>query len=393
MPRPGRVCPQPVAHHNDRGQGRSGGERIAENPGRIRVHDRGRSLAARVHRERADDDRGRPRSARLVGLPLLEEHRAVGGIADPTSDEAEMLLDVAAGQPPYEARLWSYLRTPAWFERFDADGHIVNWLREGVETQNRALDIMASVAKTSPDLVALVLSQVRDELSYPKWLRWVVRFAELNDSKSLFELFLDVCARGQYDGFEHELRLSVHNLAEEHPAWAVEFLVAYLIDRPGALQKNDRGEVMALKSREYQGTDLVRKAAAGAPSQFCDALLTYLLKVMEVTALEHDTQGLLQDAHFSVRFPGFETGAELGDSLFAGMASAIRSLVTANPAGMRPTLELLAADPHENAQWLLYQGLIAGGAAYADWGAELLLEGTRRLFCGDISDSTKGKVS
>jgi hypothetical protein len=310
----------------------------------------------------------------------------LGGITDPATHEADMLVDVAAGHPPYEARLWSHLRTPAWFSRLDADGHIADWLRAGEEAQTRALNLMVGVAATLPDRLAALLAEHREAPLYPDWLRWVVRFAELRASRPLFDLFLDAIRSGRYDGYEHDLWLSVHNLAEEHPDWAVEVLVAFLVDRPGALEQNEQGQVNTLKSRDYQGTDLARKAAAGAPQQFCALLLPYLLEVMEVTAYERDREGSQPDAHFTFRFPGFETDIDLDDSLFAGMAAAIRTLVAADPAGMRPTLERLAADLHENAQWLLYQGLIAGGAAYAEWAAELLLEGPHRLLCGDASN-------
>jgi hypothetical protein len=72
----------------------------------------------------------------------------------------------------------------------------------------------------------------------------------------------------------------------------------------------------------------------------------------------------------------------LADVLLDGMASAIRLLVTADPEAMRPTLQLLADDPHENAQYLLYQGLREGGETYAGWAAEILLQGPHRFLCG-----------
>lgn len=310
----------------------------------------------------------------------------LGGIAEPTTREAVMLLDVAAGHPPYEARLWSQLRTPAWFTRLDADGHIASWLQEDEEQRNRALTLMAGVAPTTPDRLAELLSEHRGAPTYPSWLRWCVRFAELGASRSLFDLFLEAIRCGQYDGFEHELWLSVHGLVLEHPDWAVEVLAAFLVDRPGALELDERGRVATLTSRELRGTELARKAATGAPRRFCDTLLPYLLRVMDVTAVEHDGEGLQRDAQFSRRHPGFETDSDLDDGLFAGMAAAIRTLVVADPEGMRPTLERLAADPHDSAQWLLYQGLLADGVVYADWAAELLLEGRHRLLSGYASN-------
>ncbi|MFG1828102.1 hypothetical protein ACGFIJ_37030 [Microbispora bryophytorum] len=313
----------------------------------------------------------------------------LGGIADPTTPEADMLLDIAATHPAYEARLWSQLRTPAWFVRLDADGHIANFLRAGEDEQHRALELMAGVGRTVPDRLAELLTQHSHASAYAAWLRWVVRFAQLAASRPLFDLFLDAIRRCHYDSFEHDLWLSVHDLAEEHPDWGVEVLVAFLIDRHGAMERDERGQIIALKTREYRGTKLVRKAATGAPRRFCDALLPYLLRVMEVTAQEHRGEGPRRDAHFSHRYPESESDDDLDDLddvIFGGMATAIRSLTETDPDSMRPTLERLAADPHESAQWLLYQGLLASPAAYAEWAAELLLEGRHRLLCGYTSN-------
>ncbi len=318
-----------------------------------------------------------------VRFHLKEAALAVlGGLTDPTTAEADLLLDVAAGHPPYETRLWSHLRTPAWFSRLDADGHISGWLRGGEDEQNRALTLMAGVAATSPDRLAELLAEHEAAPTYPAWLRWVARFAELPHSRSLFDLFLNAIARGHYNGFEHEMWLSVHDLAEQHPDLAVEVLGAFLVDRPGALALTEQGKVAALEAHEYQAAELIRKAAEGAPQQFCDVLLPYVLQVIALTAYGADSEGLRPDVQFSLRFPGLESDTDLDDVLFDSMASAIRSLVAADPDGMRQTLERLAADQHESAQWLLYQGLMAGGAAYAEWAAELLLEGQHRLLSG-----------
>ena len=50
-------------------------------------------------------------------------------------------------------------------------------------------------------------------------------------------------------------------------------------------------------------------------------------------------------------------------------------------------MELLAADPHDAAQWLLYEGLRTAGARYAEWAASLLLEDNVRLISGYAENS------
>jgi len=333
-----------------------------------------------------DEVRGLLMSER-VRFHIKEAALAVlGGLSDPGTLEGDMILEVAEAQQELQPRLWSRMGTPAWFSRLDDDGQIASWLCDAEERQNRALNLMAAVAGTMPERLAELLVEHADMSAYPAWLRWVTRFAELRASRRLFDLFIDGIKRGHFDGFEHALWLAVHNLADERPDWAVEVLAAFLSERPAGLERNARGQVALLKSRDYQGVELARKAAAGAPRQFLETLLPYLLQVMQTTAYLHDGEGPRSDAHFSHRYPGFESDTDLDDQLFAGMAAAIRQLAAAEPAEMRPTLERLAADPHDSAQWLLYQGLLGGGTAYSEWAAELLLQGRHRFLCGYASN-------
>ncbi|MGW5153387.1 hypothetical protein [Rhodococcus koreensis] len=306
----------------------------------------------------------------------------LGGLSSPTTLEAEMVIDVAVSRPPFEARLWRHVRTPFWFDRFDTDGHIVGWLSANEELQSRAIEFMASVAGSRPDRLAELLAEHRGASTYAVWLRWVVNFADIKGSRRLFELYLDAVRHGVYSGFEDDLWMAVHDLAGERPDWAVEVLGAFLIDRPGGLARNERGEISVLASSDSTSVQLATTAASGAPQQFLDALLPYLLQVMEIAAEPGDGEGLQPDAHFSHRFPGIEFDSDLGGALFGGMVAAIRILADADPAGMRSTFGQLAADSHDSAQWLLYQGLLASGTEYAEWAAQLLLEGPHRFLCG-----------
>ncbi|SFP63098.1 hypothetical protein SAMN05660464_3766 [Geodermatophilus dictyosporus] len=347
-----------------------------------------------THLRDAEPDRFKEEVRALLASDGIRFHikdaalAVLGNVSDPTTVEADLLLNVAASHPPYEDRLWSHLRTPAWFARLDADGQVGGWLRGGEVAQTRALTFMTSAGRTSPDRLAELVAEHREAPTYPAWLRWVAWRAPLPQSRRLFDLFLEAIRQGQYDGFEHDLWLSVHGLAEERPDWAVEVLAAFLLHRADPFALTERGKVRALEAREYEAAELVRQAAAGAPRAFTDTLLPYVLQVIAVTAYEarEGHEGPLPDAQYTHRFPGWESDTDLDDVLLAGLTSAIRALVAADPRAMRATLERLAGDPHDTAQWLLYQGLVAGGAAYAEWAAELLLEEPHRLLSGNVSN-------
>jgi hypothetical protein len=277
-------------------------------------------------------------------------------------------------------RLWLALRTLPWFDRLDAEDAIAAWLSgDDEDRQNRALEVMVGGTKERPDRMGQLLAPHAGQVErYPLWLRRVARFADVHDSRALLELLLCAVRRGEYDGHERELFLSVHDFGEKQPEWTVDLLVPHLVERPGALALDSDGRVAALLSRDHGPIRLMIAAAAGAPRRFSEALVPYMLQVMALTAYEPE-DGPILDRHFTHRDlePPHH---QLGEALLVGAVSALRSFVGQDAEAARPLLEQLAADPHETAQWLLYEALTAGGEAYAEYAVALLLDRESGLY-------------
>lgn len=236
----------------------------------------------------------------------------------PTTAEAEMLVHVADAAPLSLSRIWSRLHPQQWFERLDCDGFIASWLGAGEDVQERALYLMSGVAKSAPHRLAEILAELAHTPSYAACLRTVARFADLGASRPLFILVMDAVKRGYFNGHEHSLWLTLHQLPKQHPDWAVEVLTAFLVDRPGAMVLNSSNQVAALSARDYHAAEFARIAAASAPRPFCEAILPYLLRVMAATAYEHDSEGSIRDRHFSYRYPPLCTGQRSGERAFDG---------------------------------------------------------------------------
>ncbi|MEO3862901.1 hypothetical protein [Acrocarpospora sp. B8E8] len=311
----------------------------------------------------------------------------VAELAEPTTREWEMVANVLEAHPTFEDRLWHSLCGAGWFERLDAEGFIEEWLAGTDATnQSRALDVMVGAAKHDPDRLAQILQPHATHVAYPNWLQWVVRFADVHESRPLFDLLLGAVRSGKYQGAERELWLSTHDLGEHQPAWAVELLAAHLVDRPDALTLDDSGKVAALFDRDHSAIKLVQLGAVGAPQLFCDLIILYMLQVMAATAYESNYERPLLDRHFHFRYPN-NSPHELEDALLVGAATAIHLAVEHDPVEARSTLEALAADPHEAAQWLLYVGLRTAGETFAQLAVDLMLEGTHRFMSGYASNS------
>ncbi|MBJ6647151.1 hypothetical protein [Streptomyces sp. BSE7-9] len=312
-------------------------------------------------------------------------------LPDPSVGEWEMVVSVQEIHPEFEARLWRALHTPAWFECLDAEGVIEDWLSGIDEAEHeRAIGVMTAAAKANPNRLAEILHEYKTAAEYPQWLRWVTRFSDIHQSRPLFELLLEAVKSGRLAG-QGELWLSVHDLGQQRPEWAVELLAAYLVDRPNAMVVDSNGKVEALLDRDYSVIQLVQLAAAGASDLFCERLIPYMLQVMAVTAQEGHDGRPRWDKHFSCLLP--ETNIdELDRALLAGAVTALRSIVLSDPLSARSTLETLAADPHDAAQWLLYGALQTGGEYYAEWTAALLLQGTHRFVSGYYASNAVWKT-
>lgn len=313
----------------------------------------------------------------------------LSNLSAPTSEDAEAVFEVVATAPRLAEQLWLHTRRAPWFKRFYEDGTIATWLDSGEPAlQQRAVNLMASAIKETPGEVAELLRARRAAPEYLNWVRWITRFSDAHESRALFDLLLAAVVEGGFDAADHELWLTVHDLAKHKPLWAIELIQARVVNHIEGLLLEDSGKVALLKLREYGAAELVREAAAAEPLAFAQAVVPYLLRVMAATAYEPRPDDPIRDRHFSARFDVDDLhDRELDDALFTGSVRALEALARTSPHAVQPLLEELAADPHDAAQFLLYRALTAGAANFADRAAILILEGGARLDCGYMSDS------
>ena len=313
----------------------------------------------------------------------------LSNLSAPTSEDAEAVFEIAATAPQLAVQLWLHTRRAPWFKRFYEDHTIAAWLDSGKPAlQQRAVNLMASAIKEAPGEVAELLGARRTAPEYLNWLRWITRFSDAHESRALFDLVLAAVVEGGFDAADHELWLSVHDLAKHKPLWAIELLQARVVNHAEGLMLENSGKVALLNLREYGAAELVRESAAAEPLAFAQAVVPYLLRVMAATAYEPRRGAPIRDRHFSARFDVDDPNdRELDDALFTGSIRALEALARTPRPEVQALLEELASDPHDAAQFLLYRALTAGAANFADWAATLIFEGGARLDCGYMSDS------
>src|ERR1035437_2623321 len=146
------------------------------------------------------------------------------------------------------------------------------------------------------------------------------------------------------------------------------------------------GKVAVLEMRDYSVSEVVREAAEAEPLAFATMAVPYLRAVVAATAREPSGDGHVYDEHFSLRMvPSERYERDFDEALLAATVGALEKLAASSPEEVRPMLETLATDPYESSQYLLYRALTAGGTTFADWAADLLLEGGRRYESGYMS--------
>ena len=322
---------------------------------------------------------------RSVGWAFL------GGLPDPSEAEGLLVVRLLERSAEAVARARRALRNRVWFERFDTEEIIEQWLR-GADDEMRALAVecMAAGFKDSPGRVTEILQAHADAADYPQWIRWFARMSPGLRDRGFFELLLASVRKGHFEGFERDLWSPAYRLGDDEPGWAVELVYAHLGERPGAFDRDDSGRI-----KDLDGYDLfiepLLAGAKGAPSLFCELLVPYLRQIVATTACDGGLSVL--DRNFTPRF-GDHSVHSLGAALVSGSALAIRAVASADPTALIPLLETLASDPYDTSQWLLYQGFIAAPEQFAPWAAEVLSAGAHRLSCGYLGDQawTAGEV-
>ncbi|KOV36822.1 hypothetical protein ADK60_06285 [Streptomyces sp. XY431] len=309
------------------------------------------------------------------------------GLEDPTAGEWGTVARVLDARPPFQGQLVNTIGSAAWFRRADDEAVIEEWLSSAdVREHDWAVRMMGAAADRFPDRVARLLAPHASDPRYGSWLAWIIRFARLADGRALFDLVVAAARAGLFVDQEHLLWRSVHELADERPAWVVELIDVLVSGRPDALRVDEDGRVALLLSRDHSAVGTVTAAALGAPEEFCARLLPVLLKVMALTSLAQRPGRPVHDRHFAFRSPD-NTPHDLGGALLHGTAQALRILANRTPDRARELVAGLADSPYETAQWLLYQALVGAGPALAPWSAAILLEGTHRLLSGYVSNA------
>ncbi len=311
-------------------------------------------------------------------------------VQNPGSNELSLLTAILACADPADSLyplLWRIFGQLPWFELALTEGSVDRWLSSTEPTTvNMATQLLGTVINDRPDQVIELLRHHDDgETLWRDRIAYVIRFGDVQNSRPLFDLLLDMLRRDAFSASaDHDAWLYGHELPETQPSWAAELLAA-LLQRAAARARAD-GEAHAMHAaspleHEYTAIEFISKLGETDPGFLLSVGLPFILDVIDndlAVTPESDPlpDRLPVDGVWPYRLS--DEAHTFSDTLLATVRRALGQLAGTQPDAFVGWAETLRARRDETSQYLLYYGLLGNPIQFADFTASVLLEGTWR---------------
>lgn len=322
----------------------------------------------------------------------------VAAFPDPRSEELELLMpllelelkcrrDGVPNPNKTATRAWgAFFGSESLFLLADKTGHIERWLHSADESlENNMTFYMRSQMRFHGDRVAELLDPFAGRGG--KWndrLRFIMQWANLDDSRRFFELFLRLLDDGTLDEARGPIAVNstfwslLHGLAEKQPTWCAE-VAAHWLNRKVAIAKASQVEGERPSLDDQFGVDDVLQSARGAPEAFLEQVLPAMLDAAEAF-VDEDTGDLRPDAIWPLRFTGGYLG--MAEAFPRGCEIALESLGSSDPEKLRSFIAQLRGSRLCIANQLLLSAYATAPEIYSEEAITLLADEPARLHCG-----------
>ncbi len=313
-------------------------------------------------------------------------------VADPRGEELDvlaLLLRASDRSDPRLPLIWRTLSAPAWFDVAAADGLLDRWLSaEDDALVNGATQLLGAIVKERTEVVAGLLETHDDgSMLWRDRIAYVVRFGDVQSSRQLFELLLDALRRDAFlASSDHDAWLYAHQLPNDRASWAAELLMVLL--QRAKVRAESEGQIHALHDgsplkHEHSALEFITTLGESDPASLLSAVLPFMLATLDadLSASEphQERKGRLPvDNVWSYRLT--DDIYTFDQVLLVATDKALHELAGADPAAFEKWARTLAERRDETSQFLLYQGLLGNPSYFADYTAQVLLEGTWRYW-------------
>lgn len=320
-------------------------------------------------------------------------------LSDPREEEWSVIakfIDDHEYPESKEVRRILYGSVP-WFKLLDSFGLIEIWLADHDEKiAARARDLSISVQRTLSDRVSEIIEPyVGRSERWDHRLAHIFQFSDLSAGRRFFELTLKLIDDGCLDKVDTEnpmiddfwFRRGLINLPESHPDWVCELIGHFLRRRliltlkQGQFNPFDINGNIGTNSRDIFKRALLT-SAEGAPVEFVNQLLPFMLHVIGFTAQSADGPPYNDPVW---KYHHYDWAVDASDAILAGMETALSELAVNRPEYLEYVAGQLDDLDFETIQYLLIRAYTANGERFAADATDYLCAKISRLETGYIS--------
>ncbi len=280
----------------------------------------------------------------------------------------------------------------SWFLYTDSIGWPERWLNSDCENLvDLGINYLHRHQRKNGDRVAQLLAPFKDQSgAWKYWLKGLMQWAELKESRPFFELFLDLVSNGVLDEARGPIAVNsnfwdmIHGLDDSHPSWVIELLVVWLRRRREIILEGATDDEGSPKWNDFfqsgqSGAMTIHKAAESCPDEIIESLLPLAIELAEQSSYEGDSAPF-RDAvwgfSFSSRYPGLRQACE------SILCRSLEKIARERPENLASVVSNLREGEGYYANRLLFCIFTAGASFFADQALALLEEETWRFRCG-----------
>jgi hypothetical protein len=333
----------------------------------------------------------------------------VANLPDPGDDEWAVLepwlnSELAAfgrGQPnqdKFATLVWQHFFTsPSWFCLADKRGLIAGWL---ASDNNNLIDMAVNYLKFhqrhAGDRVAELLEPcVGKGDEWKNRLRFVVEWANHENSRAFFELFLRLIDDGTLDDARGPIATNstfwsmLYGLAKARPEWVPEVIAHWLRRRLLLIQERGGDDTDVnwrdLFKHDNFGAEHFHDSASKAPEVFVRHVLPVVLEISDAAIYKDKVKPPKRDAVWPLLF--HKEYESIDSACLNSLVIALNKLAKEDPDELRETIPELRRRDTFTANFLLLSLYTAGATQFADEAVALICNEPWRFDCG-FSDSS-----
>jgi hypothetical protein len=327
-------------------------------------------------------------------------------VPDPSDDEWKLLEPwlnsqlsaITAGHPNsdrFATLAWNrFFVSQSWFDAADHRGLVAEWMASAA-LANTATDYLRIHQRHAGDRIADLLEPcVAADQEWPRRIQHIMQWAELENSRKFFELFLRLIDNGTLDNARGPIAVNstfwsmLHGLAQERPAWIAE-VIAHWLRRRRQLLVIAAGEQGKVDWRELFGHDQFgarhfHESASAAPESFVEHVLPVVLEISDAAIYQGDHNAPRRDAVWLLFFPSQYEDSD--HACLTSLISALQAAAKSAPGRLKGAISELRKRNSYVSNALLLNIYAAAPQVFAEEAASTLVAEPWRFHCG-FSDS------